>query len=90
MAYAPPRQQPTLSKPSAVALEVRADSDMALSLNPGSHGGARFAVSLPKSNHPRTIVLPLGGAPAGPAPLTLQAMGPANASMIIDRIALLP
>ena len=89
MVYEPSRTEPQLRKPRAVALEVRSDQDVKIALN-GASQVLESAVTVPKGDKSRTIVLPFGDNSAAPDKLAIEATGLAGASIFIDRIALLP
>ena len=89
MVYEPSRTEPQLRKPRAVALEVRSDQDVKIALN-GASQVLESAVTVPKGDKSRTIVLPFGDNSAAPDKLAIETTGLAGASIFIDRIALLP
>ena len=90
MVHTPPHAESLAGKPRTLALEVRTDHDVTLTLSPHGDSEGPALVTLRKSEAPQTVVLQLGGEFSASEKLTLRASGQAGALVIIDRIALLP
>ena len=90
MVHTPPHAESLAGKPRTLALEVRTDHDVTLTLSPHGDSEGPALATLRKSEAPQTVVLQLGGEVSASEKLTLHASGQAGALVIIDRIALLP
>lgn len=73
---------------SALAMEVRSEDQTTLSLNSGS--GAPSTVTVQRSDQPQTVLLPINSDTIKMDQLRLEVTGPANSSVMIERMALLP
>ena len=92
MEHVPELRDPAPQTASALVLEVRNDAPVTLRLHSsGSDTGAvASTASLPQGTQAQTVVLPIQDRAVKMNELKLEVTGSANASIFIDRMALLP